>query len=147
MFGLDFMIEETTGDHYLIEMNPRATPLSHLQLGTGRDLISALYAQLSGARTREKTLATDVDTIAYFPQAWHWDPKSELLQSSFHDVPWEEPELVQELSRLPYPDRSILARVANMLRRKTFEHRAARGGVFESALTNHKSVEARSRHL
>jgi hypothetical protein len=88
-----------------------------------------------------------VDTIAYFPQAWHWDPKSELLQKSYHDVPWEEPELVHELSRLPYPDRSILARIANVLQRKTFEHRAARGGVFEGALGSRKSAEARGRQV
>jgi thioesterase domain-containing protein len=34
---------------------------------------------------------------------------------------------------LPWPDRSALARTANLLRRTTFRHRAARGGVFESA--------------
>ncbi len=40
-FGLDFVIEEETDDTYLIEMNPRGTPLCHLQLGKGRDMVDA----------------------------------------------------------------------------------------------------------
>jgi ATP-grasp domain len=147
IYGLDFMIEEPTGDLYLIEMNPRGTPLCHLQLGPGRDLISGLKAQLSGLLPQDSTPVTQCDTIAYFPQAWHWDPKSQLLQSSFHDVPWEEPELVQELLRLPWPERSILARVSNLLRRATSERRAERGGVFEAATAGRKSPEARGREV
>lgn len=142
-YGLDFMIEEGTGDLYLIEMNARCTPLSHLQLGNGRDLIAAWWAQLSDTPLRESPPVTQSDTIAYFPQAWHWNPRSELLRSSYHDVPWEEPDLVQELFRLPWPDRSILARVSNLLRHTTFEHRAARGGVFEAAMAGRKSAEIR----
>jgi thioesterase domain-containing protein len=142
-FGFDFMIEEETGDPFLIEMNPRCTPLSHLQLGNGRDLMAALWAQLSNTPLREQAPVTTNDTIAYFPQAWHWDPSSPLLQSSFQDLPSEEPELVRELLRLPWPDRSALARLTNVVRRTTFRHRARRGGVFESALANRKPPEAR----
>ena len=130
-FGFDFMIEKETGHPYLIEMNPRSTPLSHLQLGSGRDLIAALVAQLSNTPSREEPPVTENDTIAYFPQAWHWDPESRLLQSSFMDVPSEEPDLVRDLLQLPWPDRSVLARISNLLRRTTFRHRAQRGGVFE----------------
>jgi hypothetical protein len=136
LFGLDFMIEDATGLIYLIEMNPRCTPLSHMQLGEGRDLMAALAAQASGSPVRAGAPVTDKETVAYFPQAWHWDPKSELLKSSYHDVPWEEPDLVQELSRLPWPDRSVLARIMNLLRRTIFEDRAVRGGVFQAALAS-----------
>jgi thioesterase domain-containing protein len=141
-FGFDFMIEEQTGNSFLIEMNPRCTPLSHLQLGHGRDLIAALCAQLSQAPLRERTPVTTNDTIAYFPQAWHWDPSSPLLQSSFHDVPSEEPELVRELLLLPWPDRGALARLTNVLRRTRFRDRTQRGGVFDSAAANGGSPEA-----
>jgi hypothetical protein len=147
LVGLDFMIEERSGNFYLIEMNPRCTPLSHVQLGPGRDLIAALSAQLSGGSLRESPLVTENDTIAYFPQACHWDPKSQLLHSSYHDVPWEEPELVQELLRVPWPDRSLLARMSNVLRRQKFEHSAARGGVFAATLTSRRSAEARGPDL
>src|SRR5690606_7484423 len=47
--GLDFVIETATNAAYLIELNPRATPICHLPLGAGRDLPFALYSQLVGA--------------------------------------------------------------------------------------------------
>jgi ATP-grasp domain len=132
-FGLDFMIEDGTRDLYLIEMNPRCTPLSHLSLGPRRDLVAALNSRLEGDETPDSPAVTQNDTIAYFPQAWHWDPDSNLLKTSFCDVPSEEPELVKELLRTPWPDRSILARLTNQFRGLRFEDRAsARGGVFET---------------
>lgn len=115
-FGLDFMLEKETGAAFLIEMNPRCTPLCHLQLGPGKDPVGALAAQLTGTSFVETAPVTRQETIAYFPQAWHWDPADRLLASSFQDVPWEEPALVQELLRVPFPDRGILARVSNRMR-------------------------------
>ena len=109
-FGLDFIIQEGSGAAYLIEMNPRCTPLSHLQLGTGRDLIAALCAQLSGQPMQETPAVTRKDIIAYFPQAW--TGKSEYLESGYLDIPQEEPELVQDLLR-PWPDRSLLYRLVS----------------------------------
>jgi carbamoylphosphate synthase large subunit len=141
-FGLDFMIEDGSRDVYLIEMNPRCTPLSHLSLGPGRDLIAALTAQITGAPLRESPAVTQNDEIAYFPQAWRWNPSSEFLKTSFCDVPWEEPDLVQELLKMPWPDRSILARLSNHLRRLRFEDRASsRGGVFEPAIASRNSTK------
>jgi hypothetical protein len=109
-FGLDFMIEEGSGATYLIEMNPRCTPLSHLQLGGERDLVGALCTQLTGQPFRETPPVTQNDIIAYFPQAW--TSKSEFLQSGFLDIPREEPDLVQELLQ-PWPDRSFLYRLTS----------------------------------
>lgn len=94
-FGLDFMIEERSGATHLIEMNPRCTPLCHLQLGRGRDMVSALVAQLTGQRLHEAPPVTKNDLIAYFPRAWTFN--SDLLHSCFQDVPSDEPELVEEL--------------------------------------------------
>ncbi len=134
-FGLDFMIEDGTRDVYLIEMNPRSTPLSHLSLGPKRDLIAALSARLTGSLVPVNPPVTQNETIAYFPQAWRWNPKSELLKTSFCDVPWEEPELVKELLKMPWPDRGLIARLSNLFRGLRFEDRAsARGGVFEPSV-------------
>ncbi len=144
-FGLDFMIEEGTGKPYLIEMNPRCTPLSHLALGERRDLIAALAAKLSGTEPRPRQCVTENEFIAYFPQAWHWDPKSEFLRTSFCDVPWQEPDLVQDLIRLPWPERNILARLSNQLRRTTLRDRHSRGGLFQAALAARESAD--ERHL
>lgn len=111
-FGLDFMIEDGSGAAYLIEMNPRCTPVCHLQLGKGRDLISALWTQLSGQPTPDAPPVTQNDRIAYFPPAGTGDPG--LLQSSFQDIPQGEPDLVEELL-CPWPERSLLFRATNYL--------------------------------
>lgn len=97
-FGLDFVIEGHSGAAYLIEMNPRCTPPSHLRLGVGRDMIGALSAQLTGRPLSEPVSVTQNKLIAYFPQAMLRN--SEFLSSSYHDVPETEPELVQDLCRL-----------------------------------------------
>ena len=39
------------------------------------------------------------DTIALFPQEWLRDPASPFLQSGYHDVPWDEPELIRSCAR------------------------------------------------
>jgi ATP-grasp domain len=111
-FGLDFMIGEDDGATYLIELNPRCTPLSHLQLGRGRDLIEAFNAKLLRRPVREVPPITQNDLIAYFPQVWQC--RSEFVQSSFHDIPEGEPELVED-QRRPWPDRSLLYRMVSKM--------------------------------
>jgi carbamoyl-phosphate synthase L subunit-like protein len=94
--GLDFMLEANTGNAYLIEINPRTTQVGHLALGPRRDLPAALYAALAGHNATASPIVTDKDTIALFPHEWMRDPASEFLLSGYHDVPWEETELVRE---------------------------------------------------
>lgn len=95
LHGFDFMLEAHTGGAYLIEINPRATQVGHLTLGPGRDLPAALYSALSGAELQAAPPITENDTIALFPQEWMRDPESSFLQSAYHDVPWDEPELLR----------------------------------------------------
>jgi hypothetical protein len=95
LHGLDFMLEAHSGDASLIEINPRATQVGHLSLGAGRDLPAALYAALSGAELHAAPKITEMDTIALFPQEWNRDPASPFLQSSYHDVPWDEAGLLR----------------------------------------------------
>jgi hypothetical protein len=95
LHGFDFMLEAHTGNAYLIEINPRATQVGHLTLGPGRDLPAALYAAVSGQALHAASKVTEKDTIALFPQEWIRDSASPVLQSGYHDVPWEEPELIQ----------------------------------------------------
>jgi hypothetical protein len=96
LHGFDFMLEEQTGNAYLIEMNPRATQVGHLALGQGRDIPAALYAVLSGKVVQPAPKVTENATIALFPQEWMRDPASAFLRSAYHDIPWEEPELVRD---------------------------------------------------
>jgi len=93
--GFDFMVETHTGHAYLIEINPRTTQVGHLTLGSGRDLPAALCAAITGSAAQPAPKVTASDTIALFPQEWMRDPSSPFLQSSYHDVPWEEPELLR----------------------------------------------------
>jgi len=99
MIGLDYVLEEQTGNPYLIEINPRSTQVGHLALGPGRDLPAALYAAMTGEVIREAPKITENQIIALFPQEWKRDPKSPFIQSGYHDVPWQEPELIRACIR------------------------------------------------
>ena len=92
--GFDFIIDPH-GDAYLIEMNARATQTCSLSLGLGRDLIGSLCSALSGEHYSSPAIQIRGDTIALFPHAWQGDTTSDLFQSSYLDVPTEEPELVK----------------------------------------------------
>jgi carbamoylphosphate synthase large subunit len=114
-FGLDFIINCENGAAHLIEMNPRITPQCHLRLGSCRDMVGALIAEWSEKPVVETPPVTLNDMIAYFPQAW--SVGNELFQSSFQDVPSDEPELVQELLN-PWQDQTLLVRLLNCFYRQ-----------------------------
>jgi biotin carboxylase len=92
LHGFDFIIEEGTGAAKLIEINPRATQLGHLNLGRGRDLAAALFEVLSGRSAAWRPLIQSGD-ISLFPGEWRRDPQSSYLTSTFHDVPYDDPDL------------------------------------------------------
>ena len=117
-FGLDFMIETGTGATYLIEMNPRCTPPCPLPLGKGRDLVAAMWAQLSGEPLPESEPVTPNPRIAYFPGANGrtvavCDANPTL--PSYEDIPREEPALVEELLH-PWSGRSLLGQMVDYAR-------------------------------
>ncbi len=95
LHGLDFMLGASTGSAHLIEINPRSTQVGHLSLGPGRDLPAALYAAVSGKIVEPAPKITENEIIALFPQEWIRSSSSPYLRSGYHDVPWEEPELVR----------------------------------------------------
>lgn len=136
--GFDFLIEHGTGLAHLIEMNPRTTPLSHLALGPGRDLVSALSARLLGAPAPAAAAATANDVIAFFPQAWLLEPDGDMLNAAYHDVPWSEPDLVRELVKKPWPDRGLLAQLV-----ARFRSGAETGPQFPHALRGSSALPPR----
>ncbi len=73
-------------------MNARATPTMHLALAD--DLPAAL---LAAARlpARPRPPVTEKTDIALFPREWLRDPESPWLQNAFHDVPWDDPDLIR----------------------------------------------------
>ncbi len=110
LWGMDFVIESATGAAFLIEVNPRATPITHLALGPGHDLPAALLEALGlpGAGGPREALGQDV--IAMFPGEWQRDPASEHLHQAHHDIPWAEPALVRDGLMQPWAERGWAAR-------------------------------------
>jgi hypothetical protein len=107
IFGLDFVLEWRTGAAYLIEMNPRLTPVCHLRLGKDRDIVGALASKLLSKEIILEKSLTDKDLIAYFPQAWL--SKSGHLDASYQDYPHGQPQLVWELLN-SWPERTFIFR-------------------------------------
>ena len=117
LVGFDFVLEAATGLPYLIEVNPRATPICHLPFGAGHDLPSALRARIradGAALASADTLKADV--VAMFPGEWRRNRLSPFLRHAHHDVPWTEPELVRDCLDRPWEDRGLVARLRAWLK-------------------------------
>lgn len=95
LIGFDFMLEEATGNAYLIEINPRSTQVGHMSLGPSRNLPVALWRAVTGLPAQDPPAVTEKDTIVLFPFEWLKNPKSPFLFSGYHDVPWEEAEFIR----------------------------------------------------
>jgi hypothetical protein len=91
--GFDFVISRS-GRAYLIELNPRATPVSHLPLVDGTHLPSALYRQITGRQPSSMVSPIPGDLIALFPTEWKRDKESPFLHEAYHDLPRDEPALL-----------------------------------------------------
>jgi hypothetical protein len=99
LHGIDY-IRDTKGDIYVLEVNPRATHGGALPFGEGRDLPAGLAGALTGKSTGMRP-PIDRDIVALFPREWRRDPSSEYLKIGFHDVPWDDPEVLRrELQQL-----------------------------------------------
>jgi hypothetical protein len=93
--GFDFVLDERSGRALFIEMNPRATPISHLSGPEGGvGLSAALLAAVTGAPA-EPVLPEAGEEIALFPGEWSRNPESAWLRRSRHDVPWDDPGLLR----------------------------------------------------
>jgi biotin carboxylase len=95
--GFDFMIEETTGKAYLLECNPRPSPICHLGSKVGIDLGKALFKGLQGHPPVKFSGIVQEEVIALFPQEWKRNPSSPYLAHNNHDVPWDDPLLLSAI--------------------------------------------------
>jgi glutathione synthase/RimK-type ligase-like ATP-grasp enzyme len=91
--GFDFVLD-SANCAWLIEMNPRVTPISHFSLIDGTDLTGSLYTQMTGSRPLPRLEPVQPYLIALFPNEIARSPFGKYLRSCSHDVPWNEPELV-----------------------------------------------------
>ncbi|MDR3459929.1 MAG: ATP-grasp domain-containing protein [Verrucomicrobiae bacterium] len=94
--GFDF-IQGADGFPWLIECNPRPTPIAHLGARVGEDVCRALYCRLTG-ELRPRLAQEAGLVVAHFPREQLRDPNSPYLTSAFHDVPVDDPDLLQKLS-------------------------------------------------
>jgi thioesterase domain-containing protein len=91
--GLDFILDDD-GRAHLIELNPRATPTSHLVAADGTDLLTALRAVFGHGRPSPRTASYPNGLVALFPQELRRDPSSPNLRLAYHDIPSYAPDLV-----------------------------------------------------
>jgi hypothetical protein len=145
LHGLDYILEDGTGDAYLIELNPRCTQLGHLQAGVDGDLAGIFCRAFTDTAPQTRQTPIDGRVIAFFPEALMSNPSCPYLRDAYVDAPWEEPRLVRELMRGDWRDRRLLARLyraARPLKRTAvaFEDSRLRGSALEepaAAATDH----------
>jgi hypothetical protein len=108
--GVDFIFEAGSQRPYLLEVNARVTPIAHLGQRLGIDLCAALHAALTGAAPPSQGPLRE-QAVALFPSELDRDPNSPWFASAAHDVPWDEPELLDAWSaKFSEPVRAFLAR-------------------------------------
>jgi hypothetical protein len=98
--GFDFMVEAETGNAYVLECNPRPTPVSHLGGLVGSDLCAALWDALHGTTATgsgPKTPAAKEQWVAFYPQEMLRDPHSPYLRTAYVDFPHDDLPLMQAL--------------------------------------------------
>ena len=111
-YGMDFILESGTNAPYLIEMNPRCTQLGHIEIADVGCLAGVLSAALRGERLPLARDPIPGDKIALFPQALAaGEVCRPHIEASYHDLPSEEPELLNELLLKSWPQRQWAARL------------------------------------
>jgi hypothetical protein len=135
-FGLDFMIEEGTELPYLIEMNPRCAPPCPMPLGRGRDLIAALWAQLTNEPMNERKPVTNKTRITYFPRnGGGANNYADVIppDTTYYDLPEGELQLVEELLH-PWSPRSLLGQILDFVRKLPTRDKTSTSYIFRKAL-------------
>ncbi len=94
--GFDFIIDSQTGEHYLLECNPRPIPICHLGKRIGVDLCAALAAELSGGRQEPATVVGE-ETIVLFPNEWQRHPEGLANTKYYIDIPFGDPPLMSSM--------------------------------------------------
>ncbi|HYO98085.1 MAG TPA: ATP-grasp domain-containing protein [Polyangiaceae bacterium] len=91
--SLDFILGGQGGAE-LIELNPRPTPISHLGERFGSCLFRPLHGALTGTPSPAPAPLGLPSKVALFPQEWVRNADSPHFVDGFHDVPWDQPDLV-----------------------------------------------------
>jgi hypothetical protein len=112
LFGFDFVLDDDSERANLVEINPRATQTHHFPGYESPDPAAALFGAISNQPIVQPAPRWLTDEVALFPQEWTRDPASEWLSKAFHDVPFDEPELVRYFGYVGDPGSAGLGRTA-----------------------------------
>ncbi len=95
----DFIIDADTGSASFLEFNPR--PVASCSLGAlfGRDLCRALHCHLAGVPYQRQPNPDVHETVALYPNETLRDPHSPYLTQAYHDIPVDDPELLQAVNQ------------------------------------------------
>ncbi|MEO7035003.1 MAG: hypothetical protein ABI548_13925 [Polyangiaceae bacterium] len=92
--SLDFVLDGAQNAH-LIELNSRPTPICHLGDYLGQDLCLRLREAIEGKTSPDGDPPGLPKKVALFPQEWVRNVNSPHFADSFHDVPWDDPDMVE----------------------------------------------------
>ena len=96
--SLDLMVEEGSGNLFVLELNPRPVPLSSLGHLAGHDLCEALARAFGGEHAgANPDEGHRPQFVALFPNEWTRNPDSPWLHTAHHDVPWDDPPLLSAI--------------------------------------------------
>jgi glutathione synthase/RimK-type ligase-like ATP-grasp enzyme len=140
LWGFDFVLDRNSDAAWLIEANPRATPVCHLVPHDGNALPAALLSPLTGQPAPAVPPTSSEGVIVMFPGEWRRDPASPALHAHYHDVPWTEPDLVRDCLELPWSERGLLARAwARVRKRRSASHDSIRAAIGMNCRSEQKS--------
>ncbi len=95
--GMEYIIEKDTGKLYVIEMNPRCTPLHHIESKyIGVDFCQQLIKGINNIESPFEWKFKE-STITLFPNELRRDPTSSYITDYFHDMPINDPKLTNIL--------------------------------------------------
>lgn len=95
--GIDYIVDDS-GRAHLLEINRCIVPKSHFAGYFGVDLAGAMLAMMRGQSILAPA-APMHECVALFPMEWCRDPASPYLRDAYHDVPWDDPDLVAAATR------------------------------------------------
>jgi ATP-grasp domain-containing protein len=102
--GFDFILDER-GRSYLLELNPRLTSACWIGTTLETDLCSAMFEAMTEIPRAPRYRPTSAwppfgapgQRLALFPLEWTRSPSSDHLFTSYHRVPWHDPQLLAYL--------------------------------------------------
>jgi len=106
--SFDFVIERESGESWLTEFNAHCAGPAHLNAGAGHDLVDALCGRWLGSPPPDRAPVHPGPLVAYFPQAWAFNPSDPILETGAFDIPADDPDFVKRVKEIVMRDRKYM---------------------------------------